>query len=385
MRDPVTLTKKAYRQYRWRVIYPKEGKRTSKWFARKSDAEEFARKTREDLKQHGELRAVISDEERNAVISFRNGLRNVQGGKIQATLQDAVDFYLDHLGRSHRSISCESVSTSLLKRIRDENRSDDHYRNVSYKLDRFIHDYGEWLACDVSTGIIDEFLNDLALKPQSVVNYRSVLYQLFNHAVRIGAADVNPVENAIRPKIVESETKILTPAQVRKVLSVASARVRPAVAISYFAGVRRAEIERLEWSEVDIDKGVIEIKARKAKSARRRTIRIHDNLQKWLITHPNRTGKIISSPAIHRQELEAIAEAVKFKIPRNAGRHSFASYHLAHFENQNQLAQLLGHPDTALIYNRYRELVTGDAASSYWSIAPADRTGKTKTTAKKNG
>ena len=46
--------------------------------------------------------------------------------------------------------------------------------------------------------------------------------------------------------------------------------VVPMLAIGAFAGLRDAEIKRLDWNEVDLSRGHIEIKAAKAKSARRR-------------------------------------------------------------------------------------------------------------------
>jgi hypothetical protein len=42
-----------------------------------------------------------------------------------------------------------------------------------------------------------------------------------------------------------------------------------------FAGLRDAEIKRLDWSEIDLVRGHIEVKASKAKSARRRIVQIH--------------------------------------------------------------------------------------------------------------
>jgi hypothetical protein len=55
--------------------------------------------------------------------------------------------------------------------------------------------------------------------------------------------------------------------------------------------------------------------------------------------------------------------------PDNALRHSFASYHLAHFKNQDTLALEMGN-STAIIFRHYRELVKPDDAALYWSIKP---------------
>jgi integrase len=62
------------------------------------------------------------------------------------------------------------------------------------------------------------------------------------------------------------------------------------LAIGAFAGVREAEIKRLNWSEVDQKRGHIEIKSSKAKSARRRIIEMQPNLREWLRPYAELTG-----------------------------------------------------------------------------------------------
>ena len=59
------------------------------------------------------------------------------------------------------------------------------------------------------------------------------------------------------------------------------------------------------------------------------------------------------------------------KWPRNAPRHSFASYHLAHFKNAESLALEMGHQDTKMIHEHYKALVTERSAKNYWAITPA--------------
>jgi integrase len=54
-------------------------------------------------------------------------------------------------------------------------------------------------------------------------------------------------------------------------------------------------------------------------------------------------------------------------------RHSFASYHLAHFKNANELALEMGHTNSEMIFRHYRELVQPKEAARYWQITPADR------------
>lgn len=53
------------------------------------------------------------------------------------------------------------------------------------------------------------------------------------------------------------------------------------LALGAFAGLRDAEIKRLDWSVIDLRRGSVELKAGKAKTARRRIIHIQPNLAAW--------------------------------------------------------------------------------------------------------
>jgi integrase len=55
-------------------------------------------------------------------------------------------------------------------------------------------------------------------------------------------------------------------------------------------------------------------------------------------------------------------------------RHSFASYHLAHFQDAAKLALELGHTKQELLFQHYQELVTPEVAAKYWDIRPVTQT-----------
>ncbi|SRR6266496_1450885 len=57
--------------------------------------------------------------------------------------------------------------------------------------------------------------------------------------------------------------------------------------------------------------------------------------------------------------------------PDNALRHSFASYHLAHFKDAKALALEMGHTDSGMLFNHYRALVKPKDAERYWNLKPA--------------
>jgi len=372
MRNKVTLSKKSYRGYKYRVTWTQAGKRKSKWFKLKGEAQNFRDDTEADLESYGASQAPVTTAELRAIHTFREAIARLPEHAQATTLVDAVESFTIGLESRHKSISCQDVSDKLVTKLLVEGKSKSHRDSLEYRLKRFNGDYGDWLACDVTTEVIDDFLSNLKVGSQTKLHYRRAIGQMFNHAIQINAAPSNPITNSIKPVVKPATTGILYPSEVASLLSCADDDTLPALAISFFAGVRRAELERLDWSEIHLEEKFIEIKAENAKTAQRRLITMSDNLIAWITPHAMKSGKVIKSPAIWRNGQEQAREDAKIeKWPHNAGRHSFASYHLAQHEDAGKLAMALGHPDPRLLFKHYRQLVTKKTAETYWSIIPA--------------
>jgi integrase len=113
---------------------------------------------------------------------------------------------------------------------------------------------------------------------------RRVLGTCGNWAERQGhlLKGTNPFLGMMRYKEEKAAVSIFTPEQIDSLLKKADAALRPYLAIGAFAGLRTAELHRLDWSEIDLDRGFITVAASKAKTRRRRLVPISDNLKLWL-------------------------------------------------------------------------------------------------------
>ena len=171
-------------------------------------------------------------------------------------------------------------------------------------------------------------------------------------------------------KVVSGEPGILTPEQVARLLESASEETLPYWAIGAFAGLRSAEIERLQWEQVDFEDGLIEVTAKSSKTASRRLVKIEPNLHRWLSPHMFQHGPVCP-PGLYPRLLEDRQRAGLTEWPSNALRHSFASYHLAHFGNPQQTSAELGHMSPAIVYQHYRQLVRPEQAERWWKVVPA--------------
>jgi integrase len=58
----------------------------------------------------------------------------------------------------------------------------------------------------------------------------------------------------------------------------------------------------------------------------------------------------------------------KLKWPNNCLRHSFASYHLAHFRDAAKTAFEMGHESPKLLYQTYGNCVTRREAEQWWAV-----------------
>jgi integrase len=86
--------------------------------------------------------------------------------------------------------------------------------------------------------------------------------------------------------------------------------------------------------------------------------------------HAQLSGDV--TPLGYRVLLESARAAAGIEQwPQNALRHGFASYHLAQFNNAALLALELGHTNSNLVFQHYRQLVKPKQAERYWKIAPA--------------
>jgi integrase len=254
--------------------------------------------------------------------------------------------------------------------------SKDYLRDLRSRFTRFCHEFGDRYVASVSVEEIDNWLRDLDLSPQSRVNYRSVIGVLFSHAVRRGMIDTNPIMRTAKPKVPGNPPEIFSVDELSGVLNAATdvaPDVLPMLAIGAFAGLREAEIQRLDWSEVDIARGHIEVKAAKAKSAKRRIVPIQLNLAAWLSSRNGMQGRVV--PGNSRRKLDRVFDAAKLaRWPNNGLRHSYASYRLAAIHDAPRVAAELGHTSPQMLYSTYRELVLPAEAERYWKIEPTAET-----------
>lgn len=365
MRKKVRVRKYRHPRLKFVVNYREAGKRKRKFFETKEQAQSFAAFKNAELRKFGVEGAEFSSRLREEAAECVERLSAY--GK---TLTDATDFLVAHLKASERSITTAALVEQLIAAKKADGMSKRYIEDLRSRLPRFAKKFDGQMVATITSTEIDNWLRALEVGATTRNNFRRTLVMMFNHAIARGYATDNPAAKTAKAKVVDSPPGILTVQQTARLLEAAPPELLPYVAIGAFAGLRRAELERLDWSDVHFDADLIEVTAQKSKTARRRFVKIQPNLRAWLLPVRNHMGKVTSDN--FPKQLDAAREAAGItEWPDNALRHSFASYHLAHFKDAAALALEMGHTDSGMIFNHYRQLVRPKEAERYWNIKPA--------------
>jgi integrase len=345
-----------------------------KFFKTRTEAEAEALRQRTLLERHSRALIGLSQREMSEIISAKQEL-----AEYGETISDAVKFRVDHLERVRRcKITASQLADEVIEAKRRDGMSADYLSDLQLRLRRFCRDFGNRPIAGITVEEIDNWLRDLEGSPKSRANYRANVAVMFSYATKRRMLDFNPALHTAKPKLIDKPPDIFTVEELRALLEAATHTahdVVPMLAIGAFAGLREAEIQRLDWSEIDLGRGHIEVKAAKAKSARRRIIPIQPNLAEWLRPYTGRSGRVV--PAGARRKLDRVREEAGLaRWPQNGLRHSFASYRLAAIHDAPRVSAELGHTSPQMLYSTYRELVLPEEAERYWKIAPAVEAGK---------
>ena len=361
------------RQYElFTVAFRQSGKALRRNFSRYKDALDFASDTATALEKDRAQVLSLSAADWQSYLAAKDLLQ-----PFGIPLHTAIEEYVAI--RKRRNITEKRVGDivdELLAAKQNAGLSDRYIETLRTYLNRFADSFQTNIG-SINTGAIALWLDGLKVGPRSRNNVRQAIVTLFNFARRRGylpkgemteAADVETVRDD------DEEIAILTPAQLTKLLRKSKPEYQLYFVLAAFTGIRSAELLRLEWSEINFEKGHIEIKARKARTATRRLVPIQPNLAKWLEPYRGSQGRIFNS---RRTVDSAIKFARRLGIPWKANclRHSYTTYRLSMLPDAGRVALETGN-SPAKLFSAYRELDRQNQAQEWFAIEPSRRSSR---------
>lgn len=250
--------------------------------------------------------------------------------------------------------------------------------NQRVRTAAFVNCFPQMNADEVTPEFLKQWFTKLGrLSPVTQNNYRRALHAMFAFAVSEGYSVTNPVAKIPLFAVPEKVPSILTVEQAgRLVKAAAESNTRLGllgyVTLSLFAGLRRAEVDRLDWSAVKWERRMVTVDGSIAKTGSIRNVALSDNALEWL--------KLCSAPAgaVTPRNLNRRLRQLRFlagieKWDGNELRHSFASYHFDLHQNGPLTAAQLGHSSGCqLLFEHYRSLVPLGDGAKFFAIRPED-------------
>lgn len=382
-------TGKTYWRVRWNDV---NGKELVKVFGTPEEATDHAEKVGKERVKHGTAAATNSDESAGLALwrDFVAGERTA--GRDAPALRDILSGAIERVRGGFSSPALADLQKKFIDAKEREKVSATHMHALKMRLNRFVsHFPADEPAGAVTTDRIEKAMASMragGLAAQTVKGIRGAAHGLFQWAMDRNLVAQNPVTRAKAPKVTQEEIGTITPSQLKGLLKTAlehAPRAVPALAVWAFCGVRRAELGRLRFDDLDIKRKELRISAKVAKTGVVRFIPIPPALLAWLeaaeVAGVAPLGKIVpgdndqlAEGQINRWLREVRPLAGLTEWPNNALRHSFASHACAMHDDFSKVAAWLGHArDPRLLVTRYRHAVAKDAGRKWFDVTPNDK------------
>ena len=305
------------------------------------------------------------------------------------TLKSAVQFAVDNLPNdpSGGSKPLGDAVAEYIAQAEHDGLRPKSLESIRSRLVRFCDSFPGDAVSDAAREV-DTWLRELRdatgkdYAPRTLHHYRTVLGGFWEWCKKQGWVAENPARGSKcrrghRILTDEAAPGVLTPEQAETVLRICERdypEILPAVALGMFCGLRRGEIERIRWDAVNFASGVLTVGPKVAKTRSIRVVELQPAALAWLLPYRRTSGPVVPEGVKFEMVFRQVRRHARMNEtwPHNALRHSFASYHLATFQDAAKTALQLGHVGgLGVLFNHYRGLVTRQQAETFWNIRPA--------------
>ena len=272
-----------------------------------------------------------------------------------------------------------AAAVELMKtQAETDGKSDLRLKQLANVLDRFAENFNQEVST-LTPKMIADYLTALELAERTRRNHRDVI-GFFNRWLVLrgylakGTDWLEGVQNYTARKLGQIST--YTAEEMRRLIAAADERILPMIVIGGFAGLRHAEIARLEWQDIDLEEGFIEVKAENAKTDTRRIVPLKENLKAFLLPLVKKSGKVVSLVNTTKQLLKTAADTAdaenKIKAlewKHNALRHTYISARVAESGDVPRVADEAGN-SPQVIRTNYLKRLRPAAAIEWFGILP---------------
>lgn len=310
-----------------------------------------------------------------AVREFADAYRLLSG---RATINEACRDWLKRNAVELPKITVAEAVIKLKKQAETDGKSNDRQKQLAAALDAFTEGFNQEVHT-ITPKLVADYLTALPFKERTKRNHRDTIgffnrWLVMRGYLSKGTDWLEGVQNYTARKLGEIST--YTAEEMRRLIAAADDKILPMIVIGGFAGLRHAEIARLDWQDIDLEEGFIEIKASNAKTDTRRIVPIKANLKPFLEKLAKKSGKVVSlvnttkqllKTATDTADVEAELEAMEWK--HNALRHTYISARVAECGDVPRVADEAGN-SPQVIRTNYLKRMRPAAAAEWFAIQP---------------
>lgn len=345
-----------------------KGKRQRRTFATRGDAETYAQQKRIERENQGLSAMAIPLEVKIEAAKCLSRLI-----PYDATLTQATEYYVQHALKYRTAPLVGEMVKGLLEELKRAGRRECSVHTLKCFLgNHFSERFGQCALHEITLDDLNEICLVPELHPRTRLNRIRMVRQLYNYAINMDWISQNLADRIVVPAGESKVPGYLSVEEARRVLEAAHEfGLLGYVAMGLFVGIRRAELLRLDWSAVNVHDREITIGAEIAKTRSRRVISYDDTLASWLELCACEKGPVTDSMSFetHFCALRQASGIVTW--PHNGFRHTFASYHLAAFQDPVKTAYVMGHRGgTDMLDTHYKGLVSPTKAKEFWLLRP---------------
>ena len=301
----------------------------------------------------------------------------------RGTLQEAAKFYIAHHFPKAGDINLVELQAKHEKHLANLNRRPHTLRENTSRLNDLIsHFKPNTLVKNITTDALSTYLQS---NPQWSDHTRQshfvIIRSFLNFAVVEKYLQTNPINDVKRPpKPKDSKPDILTIKQTSKLLDAILNTdngnlkfIGPYVTLGLFCGIRTNELNQLNWEDIRLDKEYVAVSETIAKKHRARNVDIMPNAIQWLHAFGINESGPIRKPN-HRRTFESAQKASNIGAwPKNAMRHSYASYLYEMTGDETKVINQLGQRSVDVMFTHYRTLTNKGEGTKYFSITPPEK------------
>ena len=355
---------------------PIGGKRQRPRFKTRAEAESLADEKKLAARKVGESYLALSPAQRLDLMAAYTRLE-----KHNITLSEVIDQWEAGKGRSNgngpaiKTVSLAEAGEAWEGFMRAKGNSVMHCENAGRWVRKFARGRESMPVNKVTDAHVREYLGkydgvSYNSNRDSARGFFGFCWRQKYHADLICSSDVIP-KRKIRGRIPVH----LTPEQLEKMMAycVRNPELLAYVTLATFCGIRPTEIDRLVWSDVDFEQGIVDVRI--AKTDAPRQVHLHPTAKAWLVLALSLDSPIglffAPSPAVKQKKMLPLRDHMGWKAwPADILRKSFGSYYCELVGDEGKTATEMGNT-AAIVKKHYKAVVKPAACEKFWAVTPA--------------